>query len=67
MPPLLPFKEMALLTTWGDAEIGGDSTSSQDQLKGVRQIQASFGAFAAILSDGSVVAWVATQVLCKQS
>ena len=29
----------------------------QDQLKGVQQIQASCGAFAAILSDGSVVTW----------
>ena len=29
----------------------------QDQLKGVQQIQASECAFAAILSDGSVVTW----------
>ena len=29
----------------------------QDQLKNVQQIQASFGAFAAIRVDGAVVAW----------
>ena len=29
----------------------------QDQLKGVQQIQASYGAFASILTDGSVVTW----------
>ena len=29
----------------------------QDQLKNVQQIQASRGAFAAILGDGSVVTW----------
>ena len=29
----------------------------QDQLKSVQQIQASRGAFAAILADGSVVTW----------
>ena len=29
----------------------------QDQLKGVQQVQASYGAFAAILTDGSVVTW----------
>ena len=29
----------------------------QDQLKSIQQIQASNGAFAAILSDGSVVTW----------
>ena len=29
----------------------------QDQLKDVQQIQASYGAFAAILADGSVVTW----------
>lgn len=29
----------------------------QDQLQNVQAIQASFGAFAALLSDGSVVTW----------
>ena len=34
------------------------SSEVQDQLKGVQQVQAtSCGAFAAILADGSVVAW----------
>ena len=36
---------------------GGDSSAVQDQLKGVQQIQATHGAFAAILEDGSVVTW----------
>ena len=43
--------------TWGDALSGGDSSAVRDQLKGVLQIQATYGAFAAILEDGSVVTW----------
>ena len=43
--------------TWGDPDCGGDSSFVQDQLKGVQQVQASYGAFAAILADGSVVTW----------
>ena len=43
--------------TWGDADSGGDSSAEQDQLRGVQQIQATDGAFAAILADGSVVTW----------
>ena len=43
------------IVTWGDASSGGDKV--QDQLRGVQQIQASSGAFAAILEDGSVVTW----------
>ena len=35
--------------TWGDSGCGGDSSSVQHQ--------ATAGAFAAILSDGSVVTW----------
>ena len=43
---------------WGSAHHGGDSSSVQDQLKNVQQIQASRdGACAAILVDGSVVTW----------
>ena len=41
--------------TWGDSDCGGDSSAVQDQLKNVQQVQASSFAFAAILSDGSVV------------
>ena len=33
------------------------SSEVQDQLKGVQQVQATNGAFAAILADGSVVTW----------
>ena len=38
-------------------EAGGHSSAVRDQLKGVEQIQATNSAFAAILQDGSVVAW----------
>ena len=34
------------VVTWGDPFFGGDSSAVQDQLKTVRQIQASSGAFA---------------------
>ena len=43
--------------TWGHSDFGGDSSAVQDQLKRVRQVQATSKAFAAILEDGSVVAW----------
>ena len=43
--------------TWGNPDYGGDSSAVQDQLKGVQQVQATSGAFAAILADGSVVTW----------
>ena len=36
---------------------GGDSSSVQDQLKNVQQIQTNACAFAAILGDGCVVTW----------
>eukprot|EP00439_Symbiodinium_sp_Y106_P085520 s55_g28.t2 len=45
------------VVTWGDDHNGGDSSAVQDQLRNVRQIQASSTAFAAILADGSVVTW----------
>ena len=43
--------------TWGDSSPGGDKCPVQEQLKDVQQIQASGGAFAAILGDGTVVSW----------
>ena len=43
--------------TWGNPDDGGDSSEVQDQLKDVQQVQATYGAFAAILADGSVVTW----------
>ena len=43
--------------TWGLAAYGGDSSSVQEQLKNVQQIQATSCAFAAILGDGSVITW----------
>ena len=41
------------VVTWGDPAYGGDSSAVQDQLQGVQQVQATTGAFAAILADGS--------------
>ena len=43
--------------TWGNAYCGGDSSAVQDQLQHVQQIQSTRFAFAAILADGSVLAW----------
>ena len=45
------------IVTWGSPEFGGNSSAVQDQLKHVRQVQATGGAFAAILANGSVVTW----------
>ena len=42
---------------WGQADYGGDISAVRDQLKGVKQVQATNQAFAAILADGSVVTW----------
>ena len=39
------------------SQSGGDSSVVQDQLQGVKHIQACFGTFAAILGDGCVVTW----------
>eukprot|EP00438_Fugacium_kawagutii_P014029 Skav233996 [mRNA] locus=scaffold2413:96696:99909:+ [translate_table: standard] len=43
--------------TWGHPAYGSDSSAVQDRLSGVQHIQATSGAFAAILEDGSVVTW----------
>ena len=43
------------VVTWGKQDYGGDSSSVQ--LKNVRQICGTAGAFAAILAHGSVVTW----------
>ena len=45
------------VVTWGPSDTGGDSSDVQHQLKNVQCIQASSGAFAAILADRSVVCW----------
>ena len=42
---------------WGNEVCGGDCSEVQDQLMNVQKIQATEGAFAAILPDGSLVAW----------
>ena len=43
---------------WGFAARGGDSRAVQHQLTNVQIIQASDGAFAALLNDGSVGTWI---------
>ena len=48
---------MALLSPGASPRGGGDSSAVRDQLKTVRQVQATRAAFAAILEDGSVVTW----------
>ena len=45
------------VVTWGKSKSGGDSSTVQDQLKDVRQIQGTASSFAAILANGSVVSW----------
>eukprot|EP00435_Cladocopium_sp_Y103_P057230 s979_g19.t1 len=56
MVQLLPSWRMAVVAH-GDPDAGGDSSSVQDQLRNVTQIQVTYGAFAAMLGDGSVVTW----------
>ena len=41
----------------GASQRGGDCFTIQDQLRNVRQIQATDAAFAAMLADGQVVSW----------
>ena len=43
------------MVTWGDPGYGGDSNHVQESLQQVQEVQASKRAFAAILTDGSVV------------
>ena len=44
--------------TWGfEDAFATDSSDVSEQLQGVKQIQSTFDAFAAILADGSVVTW----------
>ena len=50
------------IVTWGGQDSGGDSSAARDQLRGVQQIHASSGSFAAILEDGSVVTWGAARL-----
>ena len=59
MGRLLQFLKMDLSLPWGHAGFGGNSSAVQDRLRCgcVRQIQATDGAFAAILQDGSIVTW----------
>ena len=45
-------------TTWGYADMGGDSRGVAAQLSGgVQTVVGTWGAFAAVKVDGSVVTW----------
>ena len=43
--------------SWGGSHFGGSSSAVRGELVQVQQIQATNGAFAALLLDGSVVTW----------
>ena len=45
------------IVTWGTQKHGGDSSAVQHQLRGVQQVRGTWGAFAALLTDGSVITW----------
>ena len=45
------------IVTWGKSALEADSFAVQRHLKNVQQVQATGGAFAAILANGSVVTW----------
>eukprot|EP00435_Cladocopium_sp_Y103_P005670 s596_g1.t2 len=45
------------VVTWGNEHHGGSSSQVQDQLRNVQQVCGTYGAFAAVLEDGSVVTW----------
>ncbi|MEE6161079.1 transporter substrate-binding domain-containing protein [Cylindrospermopsis raciborskii DSH] len=45
------------VVTWGNSTNGGSSGSVDNDLMGVTQIFSTYGAFAALKSDGSVVTW----------
>ena len=45
------------IITWGNPVFGGNSSTVQEKLRNVQQVQAAASAFAAILADGSVVTW----------
>ena len=57
--PWVSFTDSAVqVVTWGwEDAYSSDSSEVQEQLVGVREIQSTFDAFAAILQDGSVVTW----------
>jgi hypothetical protein len=51
------------VVTWGDSVRGGDSAAVAAQLDGtidVVQVFSTYGAFAALRADGSVVTWGVT-------
>ena len=45
------------VVTWGDPSAGGDCSEVGDQLRGVREVQATAASFAALKEDGSVITW----------
>ena len=57
MQPLWPFWKTKQLSPEGDRFQGGDATPVQQQLRNVARIAATNSAFAALLEDGTVIAW----------
>ena len=53
--------ENGTVVAWGHPSSGSIIDHVQEQLRGVKQIQASENAFAALLADGSVVTWGSKQ------
>ena len=47
--------ESGRVVTWGPHQLGGDAGFANDLLQGVKCIQSSFPAFAALLEDGNVM------------
>ena len=46
------------MVTWGGSDYGGDSSSvASDLSSGVTKIFSTWGAFAALKGDGSVITW----------
>eukprot|EP00439_Symbiodinium_sp_Y106_P069065 s501_g11.t2 len=45
------------VVTWGHSDEGGDSDDVQDQLRKVKQVEGTNGAFAALKQDGSITTW----------
>ena len=45
------------VVTWGNKNVGGDSSTVQAALIGVEKLYSTKSAFAAVLNDGTIVTW----------
>ena len=57
MAAFVAILENGSVVAWGHPSSGSVIDHVQEQLRDVKQIQASENAFAALLADGSVVTW----------